>query len=313
MFGSGLNDSAENEWQGFSMSRAAGVRRLFPPAVAAHLVKLACDLPEDQQRSLSLWTCAELARTLQRDEIVETISPQSVQRILGSYRLKPWRSHYWLNAKGPRDEEFRRRTEEICDLYTRELEPNERVLCVDEKTSLQPRTRKFATRPARPDTPVRVEHEYRRSGALQLFGALDIRSGNVIGVCRPRKRQEDFIALLAEIERQTPPSITLIHIVCDNLRMHSGKKVLAWLVSHPRFRFHFTPVHCSWMNQIEQWFSILQRKRLAAPNFRDLADLDSKLRSFIAEWNEHAHPFRWSRSSFAKVLGAAEDALSRAA
>ena len=312
-FGSGLSDSVENEWRGFSMSRAAGVRRDFPPAVAAHLVKLACDLPDDQQRSLSLWTCAELARTLQRDQIVETISPQSVQRILASYRLKPWRSHYWLNAKGPRDEEFRRRTEEICDLYTRELEPHERVLCVDEKTSLQPRTRKFATRPARPDTPMRVEHEYQRNGALQLFGAFDIRSGNVIAVCRPRKRQEDFIELLAEIERQTPLSITLIHIVCDNLRMHSGQKVLAWLELHPRFCFHFTPVHCSWMNQIEQWFSILQRKRLSAPNFRDLADLESKLRSFIAEWNEHAHPFRWTRSSFAKVLGSAEDALSRAA
>jgi transposase len=94
--------------------------------------------------------------------------------------------------------------------------------------------------------------------------------------------------------------------------MHSGKKALAWLESHPRFRFQFTPVHCSWMNQIEQWFSILQRKRLAAPNFRDLADLETKHHSFIAEWNEHAHPFRWSRSSFAKVLAAAEDALSRA-
>lgn len=281
--------------------------------MAAHLVKLACDLPDDQQRSLSLWTCAELARTLQRDGIVETISPQSVQRILASYRLKPWRVHYWLNAKGPRDEEFRRRTQEICELYTRELEPYERVFSVDEKTSLQPRPRKCATRAARPDSPVRLEHEYRRGGALQLFGAFDTRSGSVIGVCRQRKRQEDFIELLAEIERQTPSSITLIHIVCDNLRMHTGKKVVAWLALHPRFRFHFTPVHCSWMNQIEQWFSILQRKRLSAPNFRDLADLESKLHSFIAEWNEHAHPFRWSKASFAKVLAVAEDSFPRAA
>jgi transposase len=160
---------------------------------------------------------------------------------------------------------------------------------------------------------VKVEHEYRRSGALQLLAAFDTRSGDVIGVCRPRKCQEDFIELLTEIERQTPPSITLIHIVCDNLRMHSGRKVLAWLEEHPRFRFHFTPVHCSWMNQIEQWFSILQRKRLSAPNFRSLEDLASKLRSFIAEWNEHAHPFRWSKASFAKVLAAAEDSLSLAA
>src|ERR1044071_8411846 len=134
--GSGRSDSAENEWPGSAMSRGPVVHRFFPPAVAAHLVKLACDLPDDQQRSLSLWTCRELARTVQRDGIVESISAQSVQRILGSYRLKPWRVHYWLNAKAPRDAEFRRRAEQICELYTRELEPHERVLSADEKTSL---------------------------------------------------------------------------------------------------------------------------------------------------------------------------------
>lgn len=287
--------------------------RFFPPAVATYLVKLACELPDEQQRSLSLWTCAELARTAMRDGIVETISPQSVQRILSSYRLKPWRVHYWLNAKGPRDEEFRRRTKEICELYTRELELHERVLCVDEKTSLQPRTRKFATRAARPGVPVHVEHEYRRGGALQLFGAFDTRSGEVIGICRQGKRQEDFIELLAEIDRQTPSTVTLIHIVCDNLSVHKGKKVQAWLKLHSRFRFHFTPVHCSWMNQIEQWFSILQRKRLTAPNFLNVDDLESKLHSFIAEWNKHAHPFNWSKASFTKVLAAAEDSLPAAA
>ena len=287
--------------------------RFFPPAVAGHLIKLACELPDDQRRSLSLWTCAELARTLERDGIVETISSQSVQRILSSYRLKPWRVHYWLNAQGPRDEEFRRRTEQIRDLYTREFGLHERVLCVDEKTSLQPRSRKFPTRGARADTPVHVEHQYRRGGALQLFAAFDTRSGEVIGICRQRKRQEEFIELLAEIERQTSSDITVIHIVCDNLSVHSGKKVRAWLERHPRFRFHFTPVHCSWMNQVEQWFSVLQRKRLAAPNFLDIADLETKLHSFIAEWNEHAHPFHWSKASFTKVLAAVEDSLPSAA
>src|ERR1041384_5318383 len=295
------------------MSRVPVGRRFFPPAVATHMVKLACELPDDQKRSLSLWTCAELARTLERDGVVESISPQTVQRILASYRLKPWRVHYWLNAKAPRDAEFRRRTEEICELYTRELEPYERVLSVDEKTSLQPRTRKFATHAAGPAIPVRLEHEYKRGGALQLFAAFDHRSGEVISVCRPRKRQQDFIALLDEIDRQTPSSITLIHIVCDNLRMHSGKEVQAWLERHPRFRFHFTPVHCSWMNQIEQWFSILQRKRLSAPNFRSLEDLADKLHAFITEWNQCAHPFRWSKRSFAKVLATIEDSLPCAA
>lgn len=160
---------------------------------------------------------------------------------------------------------------------------------------------------------MRLEHEYKRKGALQLLGAFDTRSGTVIGVCRNRKRQEDFIALLTEIDRQTPESVTHIHIVCDNLRMHKGKKVRAWNDEHPRFQFHFTPVHCSWMNQIEQWFSILQRKRLSAPNFDDLAELESRIESFIAEWNERAHPFRWTKTSFAKIIAKVEDSLARAA
>ena len=110
------------------MSNAAGVRPVFPPEVAAHLVKLACELPDGRGRSLSLWTCAELARSLKETKVVESISPQSVQRILGSYRLKPWRVHFWLSPKAPRDEAFRQQTLEIMDLYTRPLEPHERVL-----------------------------------------------------------------------------------------------------------------------------------------------------------------------------------------
>jgi hypothetical protein len=281
--------------------------------VATHLAKLACELPDSADRSLSLWTCAELARTLQRDGLVETISPQSVQRILLGYRLKPWRIHYWLSPKKPRDAEFQRRTEDICDLYTRELEPHERVLCVDEKTSLQPRPRTSPTRPAQPQLPVRLEHEYQRVGASQLFAAFDTRNGRVIGVCRRRKRQEDFIELLATIDRDTPASVMAIHLVCDNLRMHTGKKVLAWLADHTRFRFHFTPVHCSWMNQVEQWFSILQRKRLSAPNFPNLHQLESLIQKFMTEWNAAAHPFRWSKASFAKVLAKVELSLKEAA
>lgn len=281
--------------------------------MTTYLVKLACELPDGEGRSLSLWTCAELARTLQRDGLVESISPQSVQRILLSYRLKPWRVHYWLSPKTPRDEEFRRRTENIRDLYTRELEPHERVLSVDEKTSLQPRPRTSVTRPAKPGVPVRLEHEYERCGALQLLAGFDTRSGKVIGVCRRRKRQEDFIELLEAIDRDTPAPITLIHLVCDNLRMHTGKKVQAWLAQHPRFRFHFTPVHCSWMNQIEQWFSILQRKRLSANNFASLGELENKIRDFITEWNAVAHPFRWSTASFEKVLAKLETSLPEAA
>jgi transposase len=282
--------------------------------VTAHLVKLACELPDAAGRSLSLWTCAELARSLVRDGIVQAISPQSVQRILFSQKLKPWRVHYWLGPKTPRDEAFRGTVLNLCDLYTRPLSPHERVLCTDEMTSLQPRTREFATRPALPDLQsVKLEHSYARKGATNLLAAFDTRTGEVLGICRPRKRQAEFIELLEKIDRETDPSVTLIHLVCDNVSMHHGKLTRAWLARHPRFCMHFTPVHCSWMNQIEQWFSILRRKRLKAPNFIDVADVIAKIASFISEWNEIAHPFKWTPKSFKKILAKVDAALAAAA
>ena len=277
------------------------------------MVKLACELPDAADRSLSLWTCAELARTLRRDGIVESISPQSVQRILGSHRLKPWRVHYWLSPKVPRDAAFREAVLALCDLYTRPLEAYERVLSLDEKTSIQPRPRTAPNRPALPGgVPVHVEHEYSRRGAVNLIAAFDTRSGEVIGICRKRKRQVEFIELLEEIDRLTPQEITVIHLVCDNVITHKGKLTRAWFAKHPRFRMHFTPVHCSWMNQVEQWFSILQRKRPTVPNFADLDDLVDRITAFIAEWNAAAHPFKWSQASFAKILAKVDAAIAAA-
>jgi len=278
------------------------------------IVKLACELPDRVDRSLSLWTCAELARTMKRDLIVETISPQTVQRILAACKLKPWRVHHWMSPKVVRDAAFRSCVENICDLYTRPLGPHERVLSLDEKTSIQPRPRTNPTRPAMPDAvPVRLEHEYKRIGALNLLAAFDTRTGEVIGVCRRRKRMIEFIELLEEIDRRTPDSITAIHLVCDNVITHKGKLVRAWLARHARFHMHHTPVHCSWMNQIEQWFSILQRKRVGVADFASLADLEAKIGTFIAEWNEVAHPFEWTHSSFDKVLASVHDDIPAAA
>jgi hypothetical protein len=296
------------------MHLEAGVPRVFPPVVATHLVKLACELPDDAGRSLSTWTCAELARTLKTSGVVDTISPQSVQRILCSHKLKPWRVHHWLSTKVPRDKAFRALVVALCDLYTRPLGAHERVLSVDEKTSLQPRTRTSPTRPAQPGgTPVQLEHEYQRKGALNLLAAFDTRTGDVIGICRRRKRQLEFIELLEAIDRQTPAHVTAIHLVCDNVITHKGKLVRAWMAKHPRFHFHFTPVHCSWMNQVEQWFSILQRKRMTAPNFADLDALEERVLAFIDEWNANAHPFRWTARSFDKIIAKIDAAVALAA
>lgn len=221
------------------------VPRFFPPQVALYLVKLACEHPDTQGRSLSQWDSVELARQLVATGIVGSISAQTVRRILSAHRLKPWRHHLWLSPKVPRDAAFAQSIQEICTLYTRQLKTHEMVLCVDEKTSLQPRPRKAATLPAQPGLPVRLEHEYERKGALNLFAAFDTRTGQVWGQTFERKRQEEFIAFLEYLEREIPLSITMIHIVLDNLKMHKGKKVQAWLAKHPRFVFHHPPVHCS--------------------------------------------------------------------
>jgi len=275
------------------------------------VVKLACELPEAARRSLSLWWCNELARTLVRDGVVAHICGESVRRILSSHKLKPWRVHHWLSADVARDAAFGEKIEALCARYTRPLGAHERVVCVDEKTSVQPRHRTTPTRPARPgNEPVRLEHEYVRAGALNGIAAFDTRTGEVLEICRRRKRQVEFLELLEALDQATPATVTTIHVVCDNVRTHHGKKVQAWLATHPRFRFVFTPVHCSWLNQIEQWFSILQRKRLAAANFDDLAALERALHAFVAQWNEDCHPFQWTERSFAKIRAKLAKALT---
>lgn len=270
------------------------------------IVKLACERPEVAGRSLSQWDCAEIRRQLIETKVVETIGIETVRKVLANNRLKPWRQHAWLSQTVPRDADYLARVQDICDLYTRELGAHEMVLCVDEMTSLQPRPRKSPTKATRAKQPTLVEHEYSRCGALNLFAGFDTRTGQTYGRTARRKRQVEFIEFLEQVDRDTPATITLIHVVLDNVSTHHGKKVQRWLEKHPRFQFHFPPVHCSWMNQVEQWFSILRRKRLRIVDFKDLEHLANCLLQFITEWNQVAHPFHWTTKSFAKVMAKCE-------
>jgi len=278
--------------------------------VALHVVHRACELPEQAGRSLSQWDCTELARQLVIDEVVAAISPQTVQRILAANRLKPWRSHVWLHPRTPRDATFAAHVRAVGDLLTRLLADDEVVLSLDEMTSLQPRPRRVATRPAQPGRPIQVEHEYQRAGATHLFAAFDTRSGQVYGVTTRRKRQVEYLTLLECLDQTIPASVTTVHLLADNVSVHHGKLVQAWLAAHPRFVAHFTPVHCSWMNPVEQWLGILRRKRLRSPNFPDLPALQRAILQFIAEWNEIAHPFRWTTASFDKILAKIDASLA---
>lgn len=267
-----------------------------------YVVKIACERPDELGRSLSQWDGTEIARQLVRDGVVSSISAETVRRILLSHRLKPWRQKMWLSPKVPRDAAFAARVQEICDLYTRPLRPDEVVLCADEMTSLQPRPRKSKTLPTDKDRPTRVEHEYGRCGALNLFAAFDARTGTVYGMTASRERQSEFLAFLEQIDGEIPGSVTTIHMVLDNVRRHKGKPVQARLAKHPRFVFHHPPVHCSWMNQGEPWFGIARRKRLRIADFASKEELAERLMAFIREWNEIAHPFNWTSKSVARVM-----------
>src|SRR5262249_30510174 len=161
------------------------------------VVKIACERPDELGRSLSQWDCTEMARQLVRDGVVASISAETIRRILLSHRLKPWRQKMWLSPKVPRDAAFAALVQEICD---RPLGPDEVVLCADEMTSLQPRPRRAKTLPTDRDRPTRVEHEYGRCGALNLFAAFDTRTGKVSGMTAPRKRQSEFIAFLEQLD-----------------------------------------------------------------------------------------------------------------
>jgi hypothetical protein len=226
-----------------------------------------------------------------------------VRRILACHHLKPWRHHLWLYPKKPRDPALYATIVDLIDLYTRPLPEDEIVLSVDEKPSLQPHPRLAPSRPAQPgNIPSRYEHEYKRSGALNVLAAFDTRSGTVFGPCYPRKRQQECITFLEQLDGELGHHIKTIHLVCDHVSTHPGKAVCTWLAKHPRFVFHCTPVHCSWMNQVEQWFSIFQHKRLCIADVDSTMDLQAKIGQFIREWYQHAHPFNWSTTSVAKVM-----------
>jgi len=234
--------------------------------------------------------------------VTEAISASTVRRILAHHKLKPWRHHRWLSPKYPRDAAFYAQVTALLTLYTRPLQPDAMVLSLDEKTSLQPRPRLHPTKLAQPGLPNRVEHEYRRDGALNLFAAFATRTGRVYGQCHSRQRQRECIAFLTALDAEIPSTITTIHVVCDHVSTHHGKEVRQWLQSHPRFVFHFTPVHCSWMNQVEQWFSILQRKCFRIADFASKAVLQTQIEQCIVEWNQIAHPFNWSTKSVEKIM-----------
>jgi len=217
------------------------------------------------------------------------ISASQIGRILAADELKPHRVDGWLTRKDT--PEFWERAADVCGLY---LSPPENavVLSIDEKTGIQAKSRKHPTQSARPGRPARQDFEYVRHGTASLLAAMDVATGKVFAKDIAHNNSVTFIAFLDEIDDRTDDELA-VHIVMDNGSSHTSKATKAWLADHPRFVVHHTPVHASWLNQVEGFFSILTRKLLRRGEFASREELVTRMLGFIEHYGTTAKPFKW--------------------
>lgn len=139
-------------------------------------------------------------------------------------------------------------------------------------------------------------HDYTRHGTTTLFAAFDVATGEVLTACKPRNRHQEFLALLATIEREVPADLD-VHLIVDNYGTHKHRKVKAWLARRPRFHLHFTPTYSSWLNQVERWFGLITQRAIRRGSFKHVRELVARIEQFVAHYNTTARPFRWTASS----------------
>jgi hypothetical protein len=281
-----------------TINREAGAQPAFPPSVAVAIKALACELPARRGLPLSRWSVAELRQEAVASGIVAQISGTTVWRWLSQDALRPWRHRTWIF---PRDPQFARKAGRILDLYQRRwkgaaLGPRDYVLCADEKTSIQARQRKHRSLPPAAGRPIYVEHEYARAGALAYLAAWDVHRAKLFGRCERKNGIAGFERLVAQVMRQEPyRSARRVFFVVDNGSAHRGVRAAARLrAKWPNVVLVHTPVHASWLNQIEVYFSIVQRKLLTPTDFADLAALEHGLIAFQHRYQRSAKPFKWT-------------------
>ncbi len=259
---------------------------------------LACELPARRGLPLARWSVAELRREAIAHGIVAQISGTTLWRWLSQDALRPWRHRCWIF---PRDPNFAAKAGPILDLYQRRwkgavLAPRDYVLCTDEKTSIQARRRTHRSLPPAPGRPAYVEHEYARKGAWAYLAAWDVHRAKLFGRCEHKTGIAPFERLVAQVMRQQPyRSARRVFWIADNGTSHRGKSASARLRARwPNIVLVHTPVHASWLNQIEVYFSIVQRKLLTPNDFRSLTNLRRELMNFQNRYEQSAKPFEWT-------------------
>ncbi|WP_406152851.1 IS630 family transposase [Streptomyces sp. NBC_01023] len=269
----------------------------FTPVQVAEAKALACQLPAETGVPLSRWSCPELAAELTARGITDSVSASTVRRWLREDALKPWQYRSWIFIRAPN---FRAKAQRVLDLYARTFEgvplgEDEYVVSSDEKTSVQARCRCHPTLAPGRARAMRVNHEYGRGGALAYLAAYDVHQAKVFGRCEPKTGIMPFMALVEQVMTTEPyASAKRVFWVVDNGSSHRGQRAIDRLASRfPNAVMVHTPVHASWTNQIEIFFSIVQRKVVQPNDFTDLTQVRDRLRAFEDRYNAMAQPFRW--------------------
>jgi hypothetical protein len=288
---------ADEGMTGLADRRRSGRPPRFTPVQVAEVKALACQLPAETGLPLSRWSCPDLAGEVIDRGIAPAISAATIRRILAADALKPWQYQSWIFIRDPN---FAAKATRVLDLYARThdgipLGPDEYVLSSDEKTSIQARCRCHPTLAPGAARTMRVNHEYDRGGALAYLAAYDVHRARVFSHCSAKTGIVPFMTLVEYVMTQEPyASARRVFWVVDNGSSHRGQAAIDRLTKRfPNAVMVHTPVHASWLNQIEIFFSIVQRKVVTPNDFTSLDQVEDRLTAFERRYNATARPFRW--------------------
>jgi len=294
---SGVGVFSMNENRDLLIDPELAGHSFFFPEEIAQIKALACQLPAERGIPLSRFSITEIVREVISQAIVPSVSDSSVWRWLHEDAIRPWFHRSWIY---PRDPNFIEKAGKVLDLYEEQwegepLEPDDYVICADEKTSIQARVRKHPTSPPCLGERMRVEHEYTRAGAWTYLAAWDVHRARIFGRCEERSGIKPFDQLVNQVMSQVPyKTANRVFWVIDNGSSHRGRPFIERLQRKwPNAIAVHLPIHASWLNQIEIYFAIVQKKALTPNDFPNFQAVKERLLDFQIRYQEIARPFSW--------------------